>query len=120
MKRRETGALGEKVAGAFLENNGYEIIARNYRCTEGEVDIIANCGDTLVFIEVRTKRNRQYGSPEESITPVKKERLRALAERYIQEHEIVAVNWRIDVVAVEMEGSGRVKRIEIIENAVEG
>lgn len=120
MKRRETGALGEKVAGAFLENNGYEIIEKNYRCAEGEVDIIATQGNTLVFIEVRTKRNRQYGSPEESITLVKSERLRGLAERYMQEQEKTKVNWRIDLVAIEMERGNRVKRIEIIENAVEG
>ncbi len=120
MKRRETGALGEKIAGEFLGKNGYEIVETNYRCTEGEIDIIARQRNTLVFIEVRTKRSRRFGSPEESITGVKKERLRALAERYGQEHENLPAVWRIDVVAIQMEKGGRVKRIEIIENAIEG
>ncbi len=120
MTRKETGALGEKIAGAFLENNGYRIVDRNYRCKEGEVDIIACQGNTLVFVEVRTKSNRRFGSPEESITSAKSERMRGLAERYIQEHEHPATNWRIDMVAIEMEPGGRVKRIEIIENAIEG
>ncbi|MHB8105738.1 MAG: YraN family protein [Dehalococcoidales bacterium] len=120
MKRRETGALGEKIAAEFLVKNSYQIIEKNYRCSDGEIDIIAIQRDTLVFIEVRTKRSRIFGSPEESITLRKKERLKTLAERYGQEHENLPPKWRIDVVAIEMEKSGNVKRIEIIENAVEG
>ncbi len=118
MKRRETGALGEKIACEFLGKNGYDIVEKNYRCPDGEVDIIAKQEDTLVFVEVRTKKSRLFGSPEESITPVKKERLRTLAERYGQEHENLPSTWRIDVVAIELEYSGKVRRIEIIENAV--
>jgi putative endonuclease len=120
MKRRATGALGEKIAGEFLKKNGYDILAANYRCPEGEIDIIAKQLDTLVFIEVRTKRSGRFGSPEESITQMKMERLRSLAERYRQEHENLPANWRIDVVAIEIGQGSRVKRIEIIENAVEG
>ena len=120
MKRRETGTLGERIAGEFLGKNGYDILETNYRCPQGEIDIIAKQQDTLVFIEVRTKQSRGFGSPEESITPVKKERLRALAAQYGQEHENLPSAWRIDVVAIQMEESGRVRRIEIIENAVEG
>jgi len=119
MKRRETGALGERIARDFLGENGYEILENNYRCPEGEIDIIAKQEDTLVFIEVRTKRSRQFGSPEESITPVKREKLRTLAQYYRQEHENLPLNWRIDVVAIEMEKSCEVTRIEIIENAID-
>jgi putative endonuclease len=120
MKRRETGALGEKIAGEFLGKNGYDILETNYRCPQGEIDIVAKQQDTLVFIEVRTKKSRRFGSPEESITTAKREKLIALAEQYGQEHENLPLNWRIDVVAIQMEKSGRVRRIEIIENAVEG
>jgi len=120
MKRRETGALGEKIACDFLGKNGYDILETNYRCPEGEIDIIARQADSLVFIEVRTKKSRLFGSPEESITPVKKERLKTLAERYGQEHDNLPAAWRIDVVAIQMENSGRVSRIELIENAVDG
>jgi putative endonuclease len=120
MKRRETGVLGEKIASEFLGNNGYEILETNYRCPEGEIDIIAKQQDTLVFIEVKTRRSQSFGSPEESITLVKKERLRTLADRYGQEHQGLPLNWRIDVVAVQIDRSNKARRIEIIENAVEG
>ncbi|OGN99311.1 MAG: hypothetical protein A2Y90_03985 [Chloroflexi bacterium RBG_13_52_12] len=119
MKRRETGILGEKIACDFLAKNGYEIIETNYRCRDGEVDIIAKQQGMLVFIEVRTKKSLQFGSPEESITQIKKERLKAVADHYGQNHENLPPEWRIDVVAIQMDSSGKVSRIEIIENAVE-
>lgn len=118
MKRSETGALGERIACDFLGENGYEILENNYRCPKGEIDIVAKQNNTLVFIEVRTKRSQMFGSPEESITSGKREKLRTLAQHYRQEHNDLPLNWRIDVVAVEIEKSCRVTRIEIIENAV--
>ncbi len=120
MKRNELGVLGEIIASEFLAKNGYEILETNYRCSDGEIDIITKQEGCLVFIEVRTKQSRGFGSPEESITPAKKEKLRVLAERYGQEHENLPSDWRIDVVAVQMAKDGKVSRIEIIENAVEG
>ena len=118
MKRRDTGILGEKLARDFLEKRGYHILETNYRCTEGEIDIIARHEDTLVFIEVRTKRSRQFGSPEESITPTKMARLRAVAAHYGQNRDNLPPSWRIDVVAIELDRTGQVSRIELIENAV--
>lgn len=118
MKRRETGTLGENIACDFLGNNGYRIIERNFRCPGGEVDIIARREETLVFVEVRTKSSRWFGSPEESITPTKMERLRNVAAYYWQNRPNLPESWRIDVVAIEMNGRGRVLRIELIENAV--
>ncbi len=120
MKRRDTGILGERLARDFLGKNGYHILESNYRCQEGEVDIIAQHGDTLVFVEVRTKKSQQFGSPEESITPAKMERLRKVAAHYGQAHENLPDSWRIDVVAIELNRKGRVSRIELIENAVGG
>ena len=120
MKRRDTGILGEKIACEFLVKNGYDIVEKNYRCSIGEIDIIAKQTDTLVFIEVRTKKSRQYGTPEESITEVKKERLRAVAECYGQEHDNIPDTWRIDVMGIELDRNNRLKRIQHIENAVDG
>ncbi|UCB42434.1 MAG: YraN family protein [Dehalococcoidales bacterium] len=117
MKRRETGILGEKLAAEFLQGRGYRIVETNYRCPEGEIDIIARHGDFLVFVEVRTKRSKQFGSPEESITSVKQERLRLTAARYRDEHDSLPEQWRIDVVVVEL-NRGQTTRIELIENAV--
>ena len=72
MKRKTTGMIGEKIAADFLTKQGYEIIETDYRCKEGEVDIIAKDGDSLVFVEVRTKSSRAFGSPAESVTARKK------------------------------------------------
>lgn len=120
MKRREVGILGEKIAQSFLEQNGYNIVETNYRCSEGEIDVIARREDLLVFVEVRTRRSNNFGSPEESITAIKKKRLAAVAEHYGQHREGLPSSWRIDVLAIQMEHNGRVSRIELIENAVDG
>ena len=118
MKRRETGILGEKLARSFLSQNGYRILETNYRCPEGEIDIIARYADTLVFIEVRTRKSRQFGSPEESITPAKMEKLRTVAAHYGQTHDNLPPSWRIDVIAIVLNEREQVSRIELIENAV--
>lgn len=120
MNRRETGALGERIACDFLGRNGYDIIETNYRCPEGEIDIITRQGNCLVFVEVRTRVSLQYGTPAESVTRVKQGRLAALAGRYLQEHEDLPEDWRIDVIAIQMDHRGCVARIELIENCVDG
>ena len=119
MKKRDVGILGERIARDFLRQNGYRIIETNYRCPEGEIDIIAQQEETLVFVEVRTRRSRRYGSPEESITPSKKQRLIAVADHYGQNRGDLPDQWRVDVLAIEMERGGRVSRLELIENAVD-
>jgi len=118
MKRRDVGILGEKLAKDFLKKKGYHITETNYRSPEGEIDIIARHGDFLVFTEVRTKTSLEFGSPEESITPAKKERMKATAAYYQQNHSNLPPLWRIDVVAIELNQKGKPSRIELIENAV--
>ena len=118
MKRRDTGILGEKLARDFLQKRGYRIWQTNYRCPEGEIDIVARHGDSLVFVEVRTKKSLGFGSPEESITPAKMNKLRSVAAHYQQTHDNLPSSWRIDVVAVELNQQDKISRIELIENAV--
>ncbi len=118
MKRRDTGILGEKLAKGFLKKRGYRILETNYRCPQGEIDIVAKHKDSLVFIEVRAKKSSEFGSPEESITPAKRERMKATAAHYRQTHNNLPPLWRIDVVAVELDQNGKLSRIELIENAV--
>jgi len=120
MKRKDTGILGEKLAQDFLKKRGYRILETNYRCPQGEIDIVARQKDTLAFIEVRTKTSLEFGSPEESITTTKKERMRATAAHYQQTHSNLPQSWRIDFVAVELDQKGKLSRIELIENAVGG
>jgi putative endonuclease len=119
MKRRDVGILGEKIAGDFLKKRGYHILETNYRCPEGEIDIIARDKDCLAFIEVRSKTSTEFGSPEESITRAKRQRLVAAAYYYRQTHENQLPLCRIDIVVVEMDRKGRPSRIELIENAVD-
>jgi putative endonuclease len=116
--KRQTGILGEKIAADFLAGRGYHILETNYRCPYGEIDIIARYQDYLVFIEVRTKKSRQFGSPEESITPAKKQRLLATAWHYQQSLHTPLPLWRIDAVAIELDPQNKPRRIELIENAV--
>ena len=118
MRRRDTGILGEKLAKNFLKKRGYRILETNYRCPQGEIDIIAKHKGTLAFIEVRTKKSLEFGSPEESITSAKKERMKATATQYQQTHNNLPQLWRIDVVAVELNQKDELSRIELIENAV--
>jgi putative endonuclease len=117
--RRGLGQRGEDLAARHLAAKGYQIVTRNWRCEVGELDLVARDGDALVFVEVRTRRGGSLGSPEESVTPAKQARLILLAEAYVQAHDWLA-DWRIDVVAVEMDRRGRLLRVEQYENAVTG
>jgi len=119
MNRQEVGKLGEKMAQKFLKKRGYRVRETNFHCRGGEIDIVAQQRDCLVFIEVRTKRSLDFGTPEESITQAKKEKLIALALTYIDTHQNLPPLWRIDVVAIEVDDKGKTKRIELIENAIE-
>ena len=119
MTRKATGILGEELAGRFLLDHGYRIIDRNYRVREGEVDIVATQNECLVFVEVRTKRSRIFGTSEESITEKKMEHLRTVANKYRDTHDNLPQSWRIDVVCIELNASGTPNRIEVIENAIE-
>jgi putative endonuclease len=120
MKRKETGNLGEKLAREYLERHGYAVIETNYRSPSGEIDIVARQGDTLVFVEVRTKRSTAFGTAEESVTPLKKQHLIASAAHYCQSHEDLPPSYRIDFIAVELGSDNRPTRISLIENAVTG
>ncbi len=118
MDSREIGALGEKIAAEHLTRLGYVIRERNFRSREGEIDIIAEKDDFLVFIEVRTRRSLSFGTPEESVTAKKKERLIALTQAYMEDREDLPSSWRIDVMALELGPKGQISRLELIENAI--
>ena len=118
--KRRLGRHGEEIAVGYLRQQGYRVLARNWRCTAGELDIVAREGETLAFVEVRTRRGDRFGTPEESITPTKQAKLVELAQTYLQENGLTDQNWRIDVVAVEMDRGSGVKRVNLIRNAILG
>jgi putative endonuclease len=117
--RKRLGQRGEDLAVALLEKRGYVVREHNWRCPAGEIDIVAEEGGCLVFVEVRTRRGREYGTPEESVTPAKQAKLVEVAQTYLQGHSWEG-DWRIDVVAVEMTSTGKLLRVELIKNAVTG
>jgi len=114
------GMWGEKVAAAYLAERGYEILERNVRNAEGELDIVAKQGDWIVFVEVKARGSQEFGSPEEALTVSKQDRLRKTAWAYLEERECLDALWRIDVVAIEGTQAGGVDRLEHYEYAVGG
>jgi putative endonuclease len=116
--RRALGQLGEELAVHYLQQRGYDIVERNYRCPYGEVDVVARDSSRLAFVEVRARRGTAFGSPEESVTPQKQQRLVTVAREYLQAHDIVDVDWGIDVVAVEFTSTGVLRRIELLRDVV--
>jgi len=118
LNRKALGELGERWARDYLEKRGYRIRDTNFHCREGEIDIVAQHEDSLVFVEVRTKTGSAFGTPEESVTTAKQEKLASVAMSYLQTHDGLPSEWRIDVVAIEVSPRGRVTRTELIQNAV--
>ncbi|MBN1299604.1 MAG: YraN family protein [Melioribacteraceae bacterium] len=98
--RKNTGNEGENIAADLLKKKNYKIIKRNYRSGKGEVDIIAQDGDTLVFVEVKSRRNLEYGMPVYAVTKAKQMQLKKIAEAFISENNIKDTDCRIDVVTV--------------------
>lgn len=116
---RQLGAFGESVAVRRLETLGYQIVERNVRLPEGEIDIVAIHGSVLVICEVKTRKGDSHGRAEEAITSAKAARLCRLADRYRDEHTNLPLDTRIDVVAIDLDRFGKVLSIEVIQDAVQ-
>ncbi len=113
---KKTGNKGEDLAASILVKKGYQIVERNYRYGKGEIDLIAKDGDVLVFIEVKTRKNLEYGPPELAVTKGKQRQIRKIAEAYLYEKEITNSDCRMDVIAVQFYQNQK-PRINHIENA---
>jgi len=117
---RRVGRRGESLACPALLERGAHISARNVRTPQGELDIAARQGSTLVFVEVKARTSRAQGAPEEAITRTKQGHLIAAAQHDLEVNALAEADWRIDVVAIELGPRGETARLEIIENAVRG
>jgi putative transposase len=113
--RRQLGEHGENLAAAALRQQGYKILERNYVTPMGEIDLIARQGKTLVIVEVKTRKSSRFGSPQESVSLTKQNRLRRLADYYLKDKRLTGAMVRFDVVAVTLAGDE--PRVEIISNA---
>lgn len=111
------GKRGEELAVRHLEEAGYRVIERNYRCPLGEIDVIAKDGDCLVFVEVKSRRGGSAGDPQEAVGTRKQQKISRIAQFYLKEKRLSNVRARFDVVAVRILPSEN--RITVIRNAFE-
>jgi putative endonuclease len=112
------GRWGEGHARRYLEGKGYTVSATNYRSRWGEVDIVARLGDEYIFVEVKTRRGAAFGTPEESVTATKSQRLIATAQDYPQKNDLEQASWRLDLISIHLDESGKLLEVSHLENAV--
>ena len=118
------GRWGERLARRHLEAAGYRIAAANYRCREGEIDLVAAQDDgELVFVEVKTRRGDAFGPAAESISPARAARLESVAEHYLQSQTAAGypsdAAWRIDLICVNLDRGGKLLSVDHIKHAIE-
>jgi len=112
--RQELGRIAEDHAARYLRSKGYRIVERNYRTPRGEIDIIAEHRDSLVFVEVKSRTSTEDFDPRDSVTPGKQHRIMLAAAAYLRNRDRVT---RFDVVEVAITPEGRVEKIDVIEGA---
>ncbi len=109
------GRRGERAAEKHLRRIGYRIVARNFRAAGAEIDLVAVDGDILVFVEVKTRRSRAAGAPEEAVDERKQKRMRRAAEFFARRSRADDFTMRFDLVAID--ASGKRLEIELLRNA---
>lgn len=112
-----TGKTGEDLAARYLKKRGYRILERNYRCPYGEVDIVAQEGGAIVFVEVKSRRSDDFGDPQTAVGIQKQKKLSLVSLHYLNAKDIPAGNARFDVVAVRMQAKDY--EVELIRDAFE-
>jgi putative endonuclease len=118
-RRKQFGDFGERMAAAYLTQRGFTLLAQQWRCAAGEIDLVMRDGDELVFIEVRARRG-VAGLAAESVSRRKRARLVALAYTYLETEGLPEdTPWRIDVVALTLNSAGQIREVTHIRNAVE-
>lgn len=112
VSNRELGRIGEDYVAGNLEKAGIIILERNFRCRQGEIDLIAQEGDQIVFIEVKSRRGTGFGLPEESVGQTKQKRLRLVASLYLLRFNGWMPKCRFDVYSVMFDKENRVQSLE--------
>ncbi|MCX5895222.1 MAG: YraN family protein [Proteobacteria bacterium] len=116
--RKQVGERGEGIALSFLKKNKFKILAKNYTCRYGEIDIIArDRNNILSFIEVKTRTSQSYGAPQEAVHPRKQAQISRVAMEFIQRYNLENYPARFDVIAIELSPAGHA--INLIQNAFE-
>ncbi len=115
--RLNIAKTGESFAAAHLKARGYQILARNYRLGRGEIDLIAQDGDCIVFVEVKTRRSLKFGSPQAAVTTQKQRQISKVAMGYLQTHNRFDAPCRFDVIAIHLSPRLELLKLEQFENA---
>ena len=108
--------MKENAAEAYLKKKGYRIIEKNFRCKLGGIDIIAELGGVVVFIEVKARADHQYGHPFNAVTPAKQRKIIQVSQSYLAKHRLLEKPIRFDVIGLTANPEGDF-RIELLENA---
>ncbi len=116
-KNKSLGIYGEKTAIKFLESKGYKILTKNYRCKIGEIDIIAADGDTLSFVEVKTRSSDKYGLPGEAVNYNKQIKIVKTALHYITKNRLTKWMSRFDIVEILVNEDNSINSIELLKDA---
>ena len=116
--RQGLGRTGERLAAAELFRQGYHILEQNFRCSYGEIDLVAEDEQDLIFVEVKTRRGTAFGLPEDAVTRRKQQKIVQVATYYLDLHACSDRSWRIDVVAVQLSKNGKPEEIRIYQHAV--
>jgi putative endonuclease len=114
--RRRLGIAGEDAVARWYEAAAYEVLDRNWRCRDGELDLVVRRDATLVFCEVKTRASVRFGAPFEAVTATKQRRLRTLAARWLAEHDARRRTLRFDVASVTRTANGELV-VEVLEGA---
>lgn len=103
-RRGKLGVAGERFAERFLRDQGFVLLARNFRTRFGEIDLVMRDRDSIVAVEVKTRTRLSFGDPQASVTPLKLQRLAAAFHLYLTQNELLSCSYRIDVAAVVYDG----------------
>ena len=100
LDKKEFGRFGEQTATEYYRRAGYHVLATNYRCKAGEIDLVVSRGRELVFVEVKSRRDDSYGKPAEAVGPKKMHHLRQTAACYLKQHRCLAEEVRFDIIEI--------------------
>jgi putative endonuclease len=115
--QKRIGKIGEQIAADYLADNGYQVMDRNFTVPYGEIDLVAFEAEIVVFVEVKTRTSTTFGLPEDSVTAAKLERMHNAAILWLQAHPDIPDDWRIDVIAIQIDHQHNVLDLQHFINA---
>lgn len=109
--RQKLGLIGEKIAAEYLKEKGYLIKERNFRVRRGEIDLIAEFKNNLIFIEVKTRTSTIFGPPEEAVNRKKQEKYAAVIEKYLEKNQIKNIAWHFEIISILIDKKRKTARL---------